>query len=87
MRVQNSIICVDLTKKRNGKNDIIKLCQEDSYQHLLCSDIENVIWGMPNYIAANTHVTCHMPVNVYCDYQAKYDVRIADDALDIKIND
>ena len=42
---------------------------------------------MPNYIASNTHVTCHMPVNVYFDYQAKYDVRIADDALDIKIND
>lgn len=70
-----------------SKNDIIKLCRKDSYQHLLCSDIENVIWGMPNYIASNTHVTCHMPVNVYCDYQAKYDVRIADDALDIKIND
>jgi len=70
-----------------SKNDIIKLCQKGSYQHLLCSDIENVIWGMPNYIASNTHVTCHMPVNVYSDYQAKYEVRIADDALDIKINE
>lgn len=70
-----------------SKNDIIKLCGKDSYQHLLCNDIENVIWGMPNYIASNTHVTCHMPVNVYSDYQAKYEVRIADDALDIKINE
>ena len=42
--------------------------------------------GNSNFIYENTHVTCHMPVNVYCEDSAIYEVRMSDDALDIKIN-
>ena len=52
-----------------------------------CSDVEKVMFhGNNNYICENTHVTCHMPVNVYCEDNALYEVRMSDVALDIKIN-
>ena len=54
---------------------------------LTCKDIEKVMFGgNDNFIYENTHVTCHMPVNVYCEDNAVYEVRMSEDALDIKIN-
>lgn len=54
---------------------------------LKCRDIEKVMFdGNDNFIYENTHVTCHMPVNVYCENNALYEVRMSDDALDIMIN-
>ena len=50
-------------------------------------EIEAVIFdGNSNFISENTHVTYHMPVNVYCEESAKYEVRMSEEALDIKIN-
>lgn len=50
-------------------------------------EIETVIFdGNSNFISENTHVTYHMPVNVYCEESAKYEVRMSEEALDIKIN-
>lgn len=51
-----------------------------------CKMVENVMFGNDNYIYENTHVTCHMPVNVYCEDSATYEVRMSEDALDIRIN-
>lgn len=52
-----------------------------------CREIERVMFqGNDNFIYENTHVTCHMPVNVYCEDNALYEVRMSDEALDIKIN-
>lgn len=52
-----------------------------------CSTVERLMFqGKDNFIYENTHVTCHMPVNVYCEDNALYEVRMSDDALDIKIN-
>ena len=54
---------------------------------LKCKDVEKVMFhGNENYISENTHVTCHMPVNVYCEENALYEVRMSENALDIKIN-
>lgn len=54
---------------------------------LKCSDVEKVMFhGNENFIYENTHVTCHMPVNVYCEENALYEVRMSESALDIKIN-
>ena len=69
------------------KNDIGRLRDSKTSRIMYCSDVEKSIWGASNYIESNTHVTCHMPVNVYYEHLSRYDVRIADDALDIKIND
>ena len=53
-----------------------------------CKKIERVMFlGNDNFIYENTHVTCHMPVNVYCEENALYEVRMSDETLDIKIND
>lgn len=54
---------------------------------LNCRDIEKVMFhGNDNFIYENTHVTCHMPVNVYCEDNALYEVRMSDNALDLKLN-
>lgn len=53
---------------------------------LKSSEVERIMFeGNDNYIYENTHVTCHMPVNVYCEENAIYEVRMSDEALDIKI--
>ena len=52
-----------------------------------CSDIEEIMFQERNHIVSNTHVTCHMPVNVYCEENSLYEVRMSDDAIDIKINE
>lgn len=49
--------------------------------------VESIMFnGNDNFIYENTHVTCHMPVNVYCEENALYEVRMSEEALDIKIN-
>lgn len=52
-----------------------------------CKQVERVMFnGNDNYIYENTHVTCHMPVNVYCEDNAVYEVKMSENAIDIKIN-
>lgn len=54
---------------------------------LKCRDIEKVMFqGNDNFIYENTHVTSHMPVNVYCEDNALYEVRMSETALDLKLN-
>lgn len=54
---------------------------------LKCWNVEKVMFnGNENFIYENTHVTCHMPINVYCEENALYEVRMSESALDIKIN-
>lgn len=52
-----------------------------------CSDIEEIMFGNRNHIVSNTHVTCHMPVNVYYEENSIFEVRISNEALDIKVNE
>lgn len=51
-----------------------------------CKMVESVMFGNDNFIYENTHVTCHMPVNVYCENSAIYEIRMSENALDIRIN-
>lgn len=70
------------------KNVIGKKADQVGCKNILhCKDIEKTIFGQEEYIASNTIVSCHKPVNVYCDVTTKYDVRMSDDAIDIKINE
>lgn len=50
-------------------------------------DIERIIFGEENYIARNTNVACHMPVNVFYEPTKKYEVKIDESAIDIQINE
>lgn len=71
------------------KNKIGKVLEAQPLEGTIldCQNIESVMFeGNSNFIYENTHVTCHMPVNVYCEDSALYEVRMSDDALDIKIN-
>ena len=51
-----------------------------------CRHVEKVLFNNDNYIYENTHVSCHMPINVFCDDNAIYEVRMGEEAIDIKIN-
>lgn len=75
------------TKGFTRKNDLGKIVKGEHYSILNCSDIEELIFGSENYICENTHVSCHMPINAYHEDNAIYEVRMSDDALDIKINE
>lgn len=69
------------------KNRIGKVVSNSDRTMLECKKIEQVLFhGNDNFIYENTHVTCHMPVNVYCEDNAVYEVKMSDDAIDIKIN-
>jgi hypothetical protein len=51
------------------------------------NDIEKMIFGEEDYIARNTNVACHMPVNVFYEPTKKYEVKIDENAIDIQINE
>lgn len=69
------------------KNQIGKIIDSRNRAMFYCSDIEEIIFGTKDYIVSNTHVTCHMPINVYCEESSIYEVRVSENALDIKINE
>ncbi len=71
----------------NIKNRLGNIIDSKDRTLQYCSNIENVIFGNRNYIYENTNVSSHLPVNVFYDNHAKYEVRIDDTALDIQIND
>lgn len=50
-------------------------------------DIEKMMFGSENFIERNTSVTCHMPTNVYNEPTRMYEVRIDENAVDIRINE
>lgn len=70
----------------NVKNKLGKIIEANVRSILHCKDIEKVIFGEENYIENNTEITPHLPVNVYYNSQAKYDVRWDDSALDIQMH-
>lgn len=67
------------------KQQLGTLVSNNDRSLLDCAQIEEAIFGQKNYIYSNTHVTCHMPVNVYCEENAEYEVKLGDEAIDIKI--
>lgn len=59
----------------------------DEKNILFCDKIEQIMFGQENYIQQHISVTCHMPVNVYYEPSALYEVRKDDMAVDIQINE
>lgn len=52
-----------------------------------CPKIEEVIFGDSKFIYKNTNLAPHLPVNVYYDNYALYEVRMDESTIDIEIND
>lgn len=69
------------------REELWKLVEKENKTVQTCPDIEKTIFGSSNYIDDNTNVTPHLPVNVYYDTYALYEVRIDESTLDIQIND
>jgi hypothetical protein len=67
------------------RNNLGLLAQKDRAD-FHCLDLEPIIFGKKDFILNNTDIRCHLPVNVYSDSWAKYDVRLSDEAIDIQIN-
>lgn len=71
----------------NVKKRIYRALNVNDKAIMSCKDLEKVMFDNDYYIEENTEITCHMPVNVYYNSHAKYDVRWDDTALDIQIHD
>jgi hypothetical protein len=67
------------------RNNLGLLSQKDRAD-FHCLNLEQIIFGHKNFIRNNTDIRCHLPVNVYSDSWAEYDVRLSDEAIDIQIN-
>lgn len=75
---------IDGFNVKNKLNSIIDV-KDRTIQY--CSEIEGIMFGNNNHIYENTNISCHLPVNVYYDTYAKYEVRMDDTTLDIQINE
>ena len=70
----------------NIKNRLGSIIRNDDRSILKCPDIESILFNKNReFIYQNTNVTCHMPVNVYYNNSAKYNVRIDDMNIDIQV--
>ena len=69
------------------QKSVIGKCVDIAHRTIMrCDQVEEIMLGSRDFISNNTHVTCHMPVNVYREGNALYEVRLSDEAIDIKIN-
>lgn len=64
-----------------------RLTDSSSMSLYSCAKLEKIMFGKSDYIARNTNVTCHMPVNVYYEPARLYEVKIDETAVDIQINE
>lgn len=69
------------------REELWKLVNQNDKTVQKCWEIEKTIFDNPNYIYDNTNIAPHLPVNVYYDTHALYEVRIDESTLDIQIND
>lgn len=67
--------------------DVLCKLSGTEMNELSCRDIETIMFGQEDYILQHTNVSCHMPVNVYYEPSALYEVKKDDHAVDIQIND
>ena len=65
----------------------IKLIMDNNgikYDEERCSSVEYRIFDEQNWIESNTTITSHADINTYSDIQSIYDIRLSDNALDIR---
>ncbi|MEM8523754.1 MAG: AAA domain-containing protein [Bacteroidota bacterium] len=48
-------------------------------------DIEEIIFGQPDYIEQNTFATTHQSINVYTEPEKRFEVRCEEQAIDVQI--
>ena len=58
----------------------------DDYTEYSSNDIEQLMFGKPNYLEENSFSTSHQSVNVYGIPEQKYEIRSEDNAIDIQVN-
>jgi hypothetical protein len=71
----------------NKREELWSLVDDKDKTVQTCDKIEEIMFGNSRYIYENTNVTPHLPVNVYYDTHALYEVRVDETAIDIQIND
>ncbi len=60
--------------------------ESDDYTEYSSNDIEQLMFGKPNYLEENSFSTSHQSVNVYGIPEQKYEIRSEDNAIDIQVN-
>ncbi len=49
-------------------------------------EIEEILFGAPDFLYDNTFATTHQSVNVYTKAEKKYEIRIEESAIDVQVN-
>ena len=62
------------------KNKIIQY-----YQELTSEAVEKILFKQSNYIDENTSISSHQSINVYGKPKKKYEVRIGNRAVDVRL--
>ena len=50
------------------------------------AQIEEILFGAPDFLYENTFATTHQSVNVYTQPEKKYEIRIEETAIDVQVN-
>ena len=59
--------------------------KSEQYTESFSHDIENMIFGVPDYLEINSFSTSHQNVNVYGLPEQVYEIRSEETAIDIQV--
>jgi hypothetical protein len=55
-------------------------------QRWTAGQIEEILFGAPDFLYENTFATTHQSVNVYTEPEKKYEIRVEETAIDVQVN-
>lgn len=55
-------------------------------QRWTSAQIEEILFGAPDFLYENTFATTHQSVNVYTEPEKKYEIRVEETAIDVQVN-
>ncbi len=55
-------------------------------QQWTSAEIEDILFGMPDFLYENTFATTHQSVNVYTKPEKKYEIRIEETTIDVQVH-
>ncbi|NJN35635.1 MAG: hypothetical protein HC817_16605 [Saprospiraceae bacterium] len=55
-------------------------------QNLTAAQLEEIMFGVPDFIYDNTFATTHQSVNVYTKPEKKYEIRVEETVVDVQVH-
>jgi superfamily I DNA and/or RNA helicase len=65
--------------------NIIRHDLKGEYWEKNASEIEQILFDMPNYLEQNTFATTHQSINVYTEPEKQFEIRVEEMAVDVQV--